>query len=170
MKKIDYTVTVKDAKLIFKNFSGLASQYNNEGNRNFCVVLDEDVASDLAEDGWNVKFPVNKTEDPDFQPQPFIQVKVKFGAIPPNVNIIKSNGIVRLDESAVEMLDFAHLTKVDLIFRPYNYEVRGTTGVTAYLSSMYATIYEDELEQLYEGERTPASAVQCIGPNCPVVD
>lgn len=140
-------VTIEDAKIIFRNFAGKEGRYNAKGNRNFCVVLDEEIAERMTEDGWNVKWP--KSDDPESNLKPYIQVKVKYGEIPPKVVLISSRGKSKLDEDDISMLDWAAIETVDIIIRPYNYEVGGKSGVSAYLKSMFVTIQEDELELKY---------------------
>ena len=72
--------------------------------------------------------------------------------MPPKVVMITSNGKNELDEEAISTLDNAELDNVDLIVRPYNWEVNGKTGVKAYLKSGYFTIMEDELYKKYYTE------------------
>lgn len=142
-------VTIEDAKIIFRNFAGKEGRYNAKGSRNFCVVLDEDIAESMTEDGWNVKWPKDDDPDSDKKLKPYIQVKVKFGDIPPKVVLISSKGKTKLDEDDISMLDWAAIETVDIIIRPYNYDIGGKVGVSAYLKSMFVTIQEDELELKY---------------------
>lgn len=142
-------VTIRDAVLRFRNFSGNAGQFNAAGDRNFCVFLDDDFAVQLAQMGWNVKFTKPRQDDPEEYRQPYIQVTVAYKGRPPRVVTITGRGKTDLDESTVKMLDFADIAKADLIFTPYHWEMAGKTGVTAYLKSLFITLNEDELEQEY---------------------
>ncbi len=45
------TFMVEDARLIFRNFAGKEGQYNREGDRNFAVILPDDVAEQMEKDG-----------------------------------------------------------------------------------------------------------------------
>lgn len=147
------TVVMEDMKLIFRNFKGDEQRFNQKGDRNFCVLLEDEVAHAMAEDGWNVKWLTPREgADEGETDQAYLQVKIKYdGGKPPRIVIITSRGKSNLDESQVEMLDWADILTADLIVRPYHWDVQGKTGISAYLQSMYVTIEEDELEKKYAG-------------------
>ena len=145
---VEQNLTIENARIAFRNFSGEETQYNRKGDRNFCVMLDSDLAAVLSNDGWNVKY--LKPRDPEEMPQAYMQVKVSYGNISPNVVLVKSNSKKTLDEDTVGMLDWAELARVDLIIRPYNWHVNGKEGVKGYLKTGYFTIVEDEFAARYE--------------------
>jgi hypothetical protein len=147
------TVLMEGVRIIFRNFSGKEGQYNREGDRNFAVLLEESVAQTMANDGWNVKWLKPREEDEeatDDTPQAYLPVSVKFTDwSPPKVVLITSRGRSFLDEGTVDMLDWADIVNVDLIVRPYKWDVNGKSGIKAYLQSIYVTIEEDPLEKKY---------------------
>ena len=148
----DNTVLMEGVRIVFRNFAGKEQQYNREGDRNFAVLLDDDVAHAMAEDGWNVKW-LKPREDVDegeeATEQAYLQVSVNFKGRPPRVVMITSRGRTNLDEDSIEALDWADIRNVDLIVRPYEWAVQGKTGIKAYLQSLFVTIEEDALEQKY---------------------
>lgn len=140
-------VVLEDRKILFRNFSGEEGRFNAKGQRNFNVLLGDEEAEAMLKDGWNVKYLQPREEGEE--PQPRLEVSVHFGKNPPRIILITSKGKTPLDESMVSLLDWAEIDNVDMIVRPYEWEVSGRTGVKAYLKSIYVTIREDELEKKY---------------------
>jgi hypothetical protein len=151
----DNTVLMEGVRIIFRNFAGKEGQYNREGDRNFAVLLDERVATEMSEDNWNVKWLRPRTEEEGEEPQAYLPVSVNFKGRPPRIVLITSRGRTNLDEGQVEMLDWADILNVDLIIRPYEWTVNQKSGIKAYLQSIYVTIEEDALELKYS-ELDPA--------------
>ncbi len=147
MKYNDNSVVMEGVRIIFRNFAGKEGKYNREGDRNFGVLLDDDVAEAMAKDGWNVKW--LKPRDEDEKEQAYLTVAVNFKGRPPRVVMVTSRGRTPLGEEDVEVLDWADISNVDMIVRPYEWAVNGKTGIKAYLKSIFVTINEDELELKY---------------------
>ena len=141
-------IMIEDARLIFKNFSGEESKFNRAGNKNFCVVLDHDMAEDLAAEGWNIKY-LRPREDGE-EPTPYLQVTVAYGNIPPKVIMIAGRNKTPLDSVSIGTLDYAEIANVDLIIRPYHWEVNGKEGIKAYLKTMYIEIEQDAFASKYD--------------------
>lgn len=140
-------ISIANARIMFRNFRGEASKFNAAGKRNFCVVIDNDIAEHLMNDGWNIRmFPPRDDEE---LPTYYMQVSVSYDVIPPNIFLITKHNKTRLDEDTVGSLDWAEIENIDLVIRPYNWEAQGKTGVKAYVKNMYVTIVEDEFADKY---------------------
>lgn len=147
-RKYVNNISVENGRIIFKNFSGEPDKYNKTGGkRTFSLVLDEETALRLKEDGWNIK-PL-KSRDPDDPPHYQLSVEASYKNYPPRIYLIAGKRKTELTEETISALDYAEIKNVDLTIRPYLWEVNGKQGVKAYVKNMYVTIVEDEFEKKY---------------------
>lgn len=156
-------IRIEGAVIRFRNFSGKEGKFNPAGRRNFCVLFDpieqKELVEKLISDGWNIRWLTPKDESED--DIPYISVSVSYDNIPPKIYIVtKKKKTLIEDEDTINMLDWAELENVDLVLRPYNWEVNGKSGVKAYLKTGYFTIVEDEFADKYED--IPDSAISAI--------
>ena len=126
---------IDDARIIYRNFAGRGDKFNREGDRNFAVVIpEEEMAAQLTDLGWNVKIKPDR-EDGD-TPFMFLPVKVKFNGRGPNVYLKTGRNKNRLDEESIGLLDDIDIVCVNLDIRPYDWDVNGKSGRTAYLQNI----------------------------------
>ena len=141
-------IVIENARIIFKNFAGRESRFNREGDRNFCVVIDDpDLAMKLREDGWNIK--AITARDPSDEDTYYIPVAVSFRYNPPRVFMCTGRAQVALTEETIGTLDNAYIEKADVAIRPYNWDINGNKGIKGYLKTLYVTIEKDEFEDKY---------------------
>lgn len=153
-------VEIEDARIIWPNFSGEASKYNKEGDRNFCIAIpNQDIADSLTNDvnefgvGWNVKIRPPRDEDED--PFMFLKVKLSFKGQGPDVFLITNGKMTRLDEESISCLDHIEISYVDLSIRPYDDEINGRPFRSAYLRAIYVTQNVDRFAARYAEEECP---------------
>lgn len=126
---------IDDARIIFRNFEGRGDKFNREGDRNFSLLIeDPNTADALIKEGWNVK--IKEGRDEDDGPFMRLPVKVKFTDYGPNIYLITGGRRNELDEESIACLDNIDIESVDMDIRPYDWEVNGRIGRTAYLQSM----------------------------------
>lgn len=139
---------IDDVRIIYRNFEGRGDKYNHEGDRNFAVIMpDEEIANKLIAGGWNVKIkPPREEGDAPFM---YLPVKVKFTSRGPAIYLVTGERHTRLFEEEVGILDHIDIMRVNLDIRPYDWEVRGEHGRTAYLQSMEVIQLTDRFSERY---------------------
>ena len=141
-------INIEGATIIWKNFSGERDRFN-PGKRGFSVVIDDAVMADeLKQEGWNVKErPLQEGADPSEQ-EWTLPVKLNINRYT-QVWLIVGNHKTLLDENTVAQLDVVDMIDCDISIRPYEWEMGGRTGITAYVDSMYVTIRENKFAEKY---------------------
>lgn len=136
---------IDDARICFRNFAGRRTDFNNEGDRNFALIIpNEDIKEKLLNDvneygaAWNVK--IKEARNADEQPFMYMPVKVKYTEKSrPEVYLISGRNRIKLTEDDIAMLDDIDIVSVDLDIRPYDGEGRFGPHRTAYLQAIYVT-------------------------------
>lgn len=151
MAKNIKNIKIENARIVFRNLSGKPDKFNPQGGkRSFSVVIeDPEFANELKKEGWNIK-QFNPSPDSDEEPAHFISVKVSYNNIPPHIYLCTSKNKTLLNEDTVGQLDYAEISNVDIVITPYQYEMSGRSGISAYVKTMYVTVVEDEFASKYE--------------------
>ena len=141
-------INIEGANIIWKNFSGERDKFN-PGKRGFSVVIDDAVmANELKQEGWNVKErPLQEGADQSEQ-EWTLPVKLNMNRYT-QVWLIVGNHKTLLNEDTVAQLDVVDIVNCDISIRPYEWEMSGRTGITAYVDSMYVTIRENKFAEKY---------------------
>ena len=139
---------IDDARIIYRNFAGAGSKFNREGDRNFAVIVeDQEMADALIDAGWNVR--IKPPRDEEESPFMYLPVKIKFNDFGPIVYLKTGDAMNKLDEESVACLDNVDILGVDLDIRPFDWEVNGKTGRTAYLQSICVIQEIDRFAERY---------------------
>ena len=154
-------VQIDGARIIFRNFSGRGTQYNREGDRNFCVVIDdEEIANRLIEEGFNVK--IRQPREEGDEPFMYMKVNVKYHPkgseyerLNPVACLITGRNRNMLDEESICCLDSIDIENVDLDLSGSNWNVQGRSGRSAYLSKIYVTQELDRFATRYAEDEFP---------------
>ena len=101
------------------------------------VIPDEDLAMRLKDEGWNVK--IKDPRDEGDSPFMYLPVKIKFDDRGPIFHLRTGRNQIKLDEESISCLDRIDILAADMDLRPYDWDVNGKTGRTAYLQSIRVT-------------------------------
>lgn len=147
----------EDAKIIWRNFRGVAGTYNREGDRNFSLRFDEEdreIVEVLREAGWNIKHRVPKegSMGDEFD---YVNVKIRYNDDPklayrnPKVILVTDKGQVNMDEECIGELDMMEILNADIEIHPnpWGDDIRG--GISLFARTIYVTPRENFFQNKY---------------------
>lgn len=153
MARKEDMVTIENTRLIFKNLSGRKSDFNEEGNRNACVVIPPEKLQEILDKGYYVKSYTSS----DSQEEPLYYIKVKFkldSDFPPRVCIKNSKRMIELnvreDPDSIDQIDSSDIERIDIQFTPYDWVKGKNSGRSAYAKSLYVVLHEDPFWAKYD--------------------
>lgn len=150
----DNVLQIEDARIIFRNFSGIGSKYNREGDKNFAVIIpNQEIADQLTQQGWNIK--IKPPRDEGDTPFMYLPVKIKFNHRGPSIYVVAGEKVTRLNEDTISMLDEIDIKSVDMDLRPYDWEVNGKNGRSAYLQALNVIQNIDRFAARYQKDELP---------------
>lgn len=147
MNNRNMSYTFKDVKLLFRNFAGRSGPYNNDGARNFHVLLNEQTSRELEKQGWRVKQMKDQEDGTPGDKHLKVNVNYKTGR-PPRIVLVTSKGQTDLGPDEAASIDVADIEKADLVVNGWYSDMAGG-GYSAFLKTLFVTIREDELELMY---------------------
>lgn len=126
---------IDGARIAHRNFEGVATPFNREGDRNFSLIIDDQEIYDaLIKEGWNIK--IKPPRDEDEEPFMFLKVNVKCNDFGPIARLVSGRNVEKLTPETLKRLDRIRISSVDLDIRPYDWEFNGKSGRSAYLQSI----------------------------------
>ena len=126
---------IDNARITYRNFEGRRTEYNDEGRRNFSVIIESaEDAERLINLGYNVKIkPPRQEGDPAFMT---LKVNVSYRYKEPTVILQSGRAMNRLTEDTVRTLDAIEIEDVCMDISPSNWSTAGRSGLSAYLTSI----------------------------------
>ena len=156
------SVELEDCVIVSKNFSGATVKHNgkimnNEGVRNFLLLLPPDIAQELEERSWRVKYFAPKEEGDE--PQAFMKVNVSYRQTPPVVHYISDGVDTHLGENRVHMLDDVNIEMLDMRLSAFSrQDDDGVWRKSAFLDELWATVTPDRFAAKYANLRSSEDA------------
>ena len=144
---------VNGRAIMYRNFTGKAGTYNNEGERSFCLSVDEETAAELRADGFNVRERSRTNDDGETTTLLYLPIKVNMNSRrPPQINQVTKNGVTTLDEDTISNLDWAEIINASISISAYNWTYGNKSGVSAYLQELLVEIEDESFLSKYMSE------------------
>ena len=165
-------VRFDDADIIFKHFGGEKDNFHTEGQRDFCIKIDEEEAHYVMDKGLNVK-PLT-SRDPDEPPMFYVKVKLKYGVRDdgtewgPIINVYTDKVKRVFKEKDVTKLDRARILDADVVTHIYRRQNNGKPTATLTLDILHAVIKERTYDDPYANKYASYMETEIGNPDgCP---
>ena len=158
MAKEKKIVSIENTRFIFRtNFSGDPERdsFGSTARKANIIIPDEELALSLRDEGFNVKqTKPREGEEEDYIPKYFVSISLNYDSEwPPKVYLVTGKNMpVLLDEESIGILDDVDILNVNLDIRPYDWDVNGKAGRTAYLQGIEVTQRVDRFAARYAEE------------------
>lgn len=142
-------VELEDVKVkwAFSHFDGRADTFNDEGDHNFTIILPEETAMQLREEGWNVKArePLEEGDPMEYT----LQVKISYKYDAPRIFLIKNDRKVRAEQADLAEIRRDSTEQIDVVITPSRWVNGARSGITAYTKELYAKVRPSRFEEKY---------------------
>lgn len=138
---------IENAPVKYRNFAGVKTQMNKEGDVNFEIILDEDVAKAMMEDDWYIKVNDNNPDKIEYR------IKLRLGEYgDPEVYVVGEDGKpIPFNRGQWKRLDRMTISCVDVEFHQSKktFEYHGHEYYSAYVDLLIVNIVENDLKKKY---------------------
>lgn len=144
----DLEIENAQIKWPFSHFDGKKDVFNEEGQRNFTIIIPPENAQFLIDEGWPIR--ESKTLEEDDPPEYLLKVHISYKYEPPKIFLIKGNRKVRVEKES-ELSDISRSTcdNINVIISPSRWVHGAKTGISAYAKEIYATVKESRFSEMY---------------------
>jgi len=142
-------VELEDVKVkwAFSHFDGREDTFNAQGEHNFTIMLPDDIADKLREEGWNIRDMAGYEEgDPD---EHLLKIKISYKYEPPKVFLIKGDRKLRAEQRDLADIRRDTCEQIDVIITPSRWVNGNASGITAYAKELYAKVKESRFSSKY---------------------
>lgn len=138
---------INGAPVKYHNFAGKKTDKNKEGDVNFEIIIDEDIAKAMMEDGWYIKVNDNDPDNPEYR------IKLRLGEYgDPQVFVVgEDRKPINFNRGQWGRIDRMNISYVDVEFHQSRktFEYQGHEYFSAYVDNIFVNIIENDLFKKY---------------------
>lgn len=144
----DLEIEGATVKWPFSHFDGREDTFNAEGDHNFTLMLNEELAQKLMADGWSIRT-MDGYEEGD-PPEYLLKVKISYKFEPPKIFLIKGQRKIRATQRDLADIRRDTCENLDVIITPSRWVHGQNSGITAYAKELYATVRQSRFSERYQ--------------------